>query len=268
MSGALEKSLAILEYLVSRPDGVALAKIAADLDQLRSGCHWTLQALIRHGYVRQASPGVYVLTTRLASLGLSFLSKSGVVDLAAPLLERLAESSEELVRLALVDNDRLTLVAKAQGARAGLRYDPDMGIELRLSCSAAGHAWLMTLSEDEAMTAVTRQGFGDPVHFGPNAPTTMKALLKMLQEHRKRGFSLICDVYAPGMSAMAAPVRRDGDATTAVLVVAGPSVRLSAARMLQLGPELLAACAELASAGQASPLLTAGHLGTWGNRQG
>ena len=266
MSGALEKSLAILEYLVSRPDGVPLATIASELHQLRSGCHWTLQELIRRGYVRQTSShGDYALTTKLASLGLSFLSKSGVVDIAQPRLERLARSTEELVRLALVDENRLTLVAKAQGARSGLRYDPDMGIELRLSCSAAGHAWLMTLTEEQAMAAVTRQGFGDPAHFGPNAPTTMKALLKMLQAHRKRGFSLIRDVYAPGMSAMAAPVRRGGDAATGVVVIAGPSLRLTEPRMLQFGPQLLGVCDELAQAGHASPLLMASRVGTWGN---
>ena len=80
-------------------------------------------------------------------MGLSFLSKTGVVDIAQPVIDRLAEATEELVRLAIVDGQRLTLVAKAQGARSGLRYDPDMGIELQLSCSAAGHAWLMTLPE-------------------------------------------------------------------------------------------------------------------------
>ncbi|HVR52252.1 MAG TPA: helix-turn-helix domain-containing protein, partial [Pseudorhodoferax sp.] len=126
MSGALEKSLAILEYLVAYPDGVALAQIATDLGQLRSGCHRTLQELIRHGYVRQLPQrGDYALTTRMASMGLSFLSKSGVVDIAQPVIQRLAQASEELVRLAIVDGERLTLVAKAQGARSGLLYDPD-----------------------------------------------------------------------------------------------------------------------------------------------
>ena len=186
MSGALEKSLAILEHLAAHPEGAALSAIATDVNQLRSGCHRTLHELIRFGYVRQVpARGDYALTTKLASMGLSFLSKSGVVDITQPMLQRLARTTEELVRLAIVDGERLTLVAKAQGAKSGLRYDPDMGIELRLSCSAAGHAWLMTLSEEKAMEAVSRQGIGTPDHFGPNAPTTIKALLKMLQEHRR-----------------------------------------------------------------------------------
>ena len=267
MSGSLEKSLAILEYLAARPEGASLATISTDLDQLRSSCHRTLHELIRYGYVRTLPQrGDYALTTKLASLGLSFLSKSGVVDIAQPIIDRLASATEELVRLAIVDGHRLTLVAKAQGARSGLLYDPDMGIELQLSCSAAGHAWLMTLSEEEAVEAVTRQGFGQPAQFGPNAPTTLKALLRMLDESRQRGFSLIRDVYAPGMSSMAAPVQRGEDRATGVVVIAGPSMRLTEQRMLAFGPELLRAAAELAQASSASPLLKSANLGTWGNR--
>jgi DNA-binding IclR family transcriptional regulator len=267
MSGSLEKSLAILEYLAGRPNGAQLAAIATELDQLRSSCHRTLHELVRYGYVRTLPQrGDYALTTKLASLGLSFLSKSGVVDIAQPVIDRLAEATEELVRLAIVDGQRLTLVAKAQGARSGLRYDPDMGIELQLSCSAAGHAWLMTLPEEMALEAVTRQGFGQRTHFGPNAPTTFKAMLKMLQESRARGFSLLCDAYALGMSAMAAPVQRRGEQATGVVVIAGPSMRLSEKRMLEFGPELLRASAELAHASGASPLLKSANLGTWGNR--
>ena len=88
----------------------------------------------------------------------------------------------------------------------------------------------------------------------------------MLQESRTRGFSLLRDVYAAGMSAMAAPVRRKGEPATGVVVIAGPSMRLTEKRMLKFGPELLAAAGELAQAGNASPLLKSANLGTWGNR--
>lgn len=266
MSGSLEKSLAIFEYLCEYPDGAPLAQISKDLNQLRSGCHRTLHELIKYGYIRQLPlRGEYALTTKLASMGLSFLSKSGIVDISQPILNRLAKESEELVRLAIVDGERLTLVSKAQGAKSGLLYDPDMGLDLRLSCSAGGHAWLMTLPEDKAIELVTRQGMGDPKNFGPGAPTSIKAFAKMLQEHRKRGYSLIQDVYALGMSSMAAPVHKGNEQTTGVLIVAGPSNRLTTKRMTQLAQSLMSAAEELALASNASPLLKSANLGTWGN---
>ena len=266
MSGSMEKALAILEYLAARPDGAPLVSISTDLNQIRSGCHRTLNELIRYGYVRAMQRGDYALTTKLASMGMSFLSKSGIIDIAQPVMNRLARETEELVRLAILDGDRLTLVAKAQGAKVGLLYDPDMGIDLRLSCSAAGQAWLATLTDQQAIEAVTRQGLGEPANFGPNAPTTIKALLKMLGEHRKRGFSMISEVYAPGMSSMAAVVKRKGEPATGALIVAAPTSRFTEEQMVRLGPRLIRVADELALVGSASPLLKAGNLGTWGNK--
>ena len=128
MSGALEKSLAILEYLTMYPDGVGLAQISTELNQLRSGCHRTLQELIRYGYVRQMPQRAdYALTTKMASMGLSFLSKSGVVDISQPVIHRLAQLSEEMVRLAIVDGERLTPGGQGAGRQVGPAVRPRHG---------------------------------------------------------------------------------------------------------------------------------------------
>lgn len=254
-TGTVDRTLRILETLAQAPEGVGLSGLAAELGLPRSACHRLLAELVRCGYVRQLREhGDYALTTKLPALGLSFLGGAGIVDIAQPIIDRLADGCGELVRLALVDGDRLTFVAKAQGARAGLRYDPDMGIDVRLSCSAGGHAWLMTLSEERATELVARQGFGSPKEYGPKAPTTFKALEKILEEGRRRGFSMMVEMYAPGMSAMAAPVLRRGQETVGVITIAGPLVRLTPARMEALGEPLLDAARQLAMASATSPL--------------
>jgi IclR family acetate operon transcriptional repressor len=112
----------------------------------------------------------------------------------------------------------------------------------------------MTLSEERATELVARQGFGERKAYGPKAPTTFKALMQVLEEDRRRGYSLMAEMYAPGMSAMAAPVRRRGQETVGVITLAGPLLRLTAARMEGLGEPLQAAAQELAMAGATSPL--------------
>jgi DNA-binding IclR family transcriptional regulator len=255
MSTPLERSFNILERLAAHPEGQSISVLASSLGVPLSATHRLLAELARCGYVRQLrEQGDYVLTIKMVSLGLSFLSASGVVDVAQPSLDRLAEESGELVRLAVVDGDDLTFVAKAQGARRGLRYDPDMGLSVRLSCSAAGHAWLSTLSDEAALALVTKQGFGTPDHYGPKAPTTVKALMTHLRTARKRGFSTITEVFAPSMSAMAAPVRARTGETIGVVTIAGPLVRLTEARMEQLAEPLMACAAEIEAASGASTL--------------
>jgi len=206
--------------------------------------------------VRQdQSQGNYMLTIKLVSLGLGFLSASGIVDIAQPLLDRLAAESGELVRLAVVDGNALTFVAKAQGAVRGLRYDPDMGLSVNLSCSSAGHAWLSTMTDEEALALVSAQGFGKPEDYGPNAPTTVKALLACLRTSRQQGYATIVEVFAPGMTAMAAPIRLGNSAAIGVVTIAGPMVRLTEQRMHALAPALLNTTDELARARAGSALL-------------
>ena len=255
MSAALDRSLRILELLAAHPEGCALSYVSSRLKMPLSATHRLLTALCEAGYIKQSrGQGDYLLTMKLVSLGLSFLSNAGVVDIAQPMLDRLAEESGELVRLGVLDGENITFVGKAQGATRGLRYDPDMGLSVRLSCSAAGHAWLATLPDENALAVVARQGYGKPADFGPNAPTTPKALLAFLRAARKRGFSLIVEVFAPGMSAMSAVVKKRDSEVIGVVTIAGPLVRLTEQRMLSLGPALLRTAAEVGAASSLSPL--------------
>ncbi|MGJ7505913.1 IclR family transcriptional regulator [Variovorax sp. GT1P44] len=262
MSVALDRGMQILELLADSNDGMSLASIADAVDVPKSACHRLLEALAQRGYVRQIRErGDYVMTTKLPALGLSFLSSSGLVDIAQPMIERLADMSGELARLSIVDQDRLTWVAKAEGNRKGFRYDPDMGMNARLSCTSSGHAWLMTMSDELAVALVSKQGFGKPEDYGPKAPTTVKALLGFLHAARVRGYAMIDEVFAPGMTAVAAPVCRPNHPPIGVISLAGPRNRLTFERMQQLGPVLLDTARELATLSNASGLFSKPPLG-------
>lgn len=255
MTTQIERGLAVLQHLASCPEGASLSAIASALSMPLSAAHRLLSELVKSGYVRQLrDQGDYGLTIKLVALGLGYLGASGMVDVAQPSLDRLALESAELVRLAIIDGEDLVFVAKAQGATHGLRYDPDMGLSVRLSCSAAGHAWLSTLDDEVAVQKVARQGFGSPSAYGPKAPTSVKALLAFVHAARKRGYATISEVFAPAMSAMAAPVVVR-DVAIGAVTIAGPSVRLDEARMKRLSSALVETARELASLSTASTLL-------------
>jgi DNA-binding IclR family transcriptional regulator len=255
MSGVMERTLALIERLAGEVRGLPLATLADELHMPRSAAHRLLLELAARGWVRQSRErGDYMLTTKLVSLGLNALKASGVVDLCQPTLDRLAEACGELVRLGVVDVDHITWVSLSQGARAGLRYDPDQGSDARLSCTSAGHVWLSTLSEDDALRLVARQGFGKPADYGPHAPATPTALLKALRAARRQGYAIAQETYARGLSAISAVIAPPGRGAVGVLAISGPSVRLTEARMRGLAPELLAAADDLAAVSGASPL--------------
>jgi DNA-binding IclR family transcriptional regulator len=262
MGGVLERTLGILELLTGHPAGLPVGTIAGRLDMPPSAAHRLLNDLARLGYVRQdRAQGDYALTIKLAAMGLTFLGESGVTDVAQPILDRLAAESGELVRLSVIDGDDLVWVGVAQGATSGLRYDPgrEQGVVVHLASSAGGNAWLSTMSDEEALMAVSRQGIApDRPGAGAGAPRTATELLARLAEAQARGYAVAIDSYLAGMAAMAVPVRRgDSGKVIGCLSIAAPSVRLDAARMAELASLLQRSADEIGAASRGSRFFAA-----------
>jgi len=256
MAGSqIERAFSLLERLASEPRGLPMQSLADELSIPKSATHRMLAELIRLGYVRQNPENLrYQLSTKLIAVAFRYLSSSGA-DIVQPILDRLAGECGELVRLGVIDGDRQTWIAKSQGARSGLRYDPDMGRDAPLFYTASGHAWLARMSDEEALALVERQGIDDPALFGPNAPRSTDELLARLRLARARGYAWVVESSALGMSALAAVVRHPLEGRViGVLSIAGPSARLPEARIHELAPQLLSAAAELSAASPASEL--------------
>ncbi|ALL71528.1 transcriptional regulator, IclR family (plasmid) [Paraburkholderia caribensis MBA4] len=257
MAGNLERALAVLELLAKNGGRMPLAAIADTLNIPRSGTHRLLSMLIDEGFVRQDEDhGEYMLALKLVSLGLIYLSTSGVSDISQPVLDRLAESSGELARLGVVEDDHITFVGKAQGAKSGLRYDPDMGSQPPLHCTASGQAWLSTLSDERAIELVSKQGGLGPKSLNaPRAPKTIQQFLKDLNGARQRGYGVAIETYEAGMTSIAAPVRNPvTDEVVGIVSLAGPTSRLPESRLKELAPSLLSAAADMGAATLSSPL--------------
>ncbi|MCX2897670.1 IclR family transcriptional regulator [Pseudomonas mandelii] len=254
MAGSqIERVFSVLESLTGEPQGVPMQALAEQLGIPKSATHRLLAELIRLGYVRQNPDNLrYHLSTRLVAMGFRYLSRSGG-DIVQPVLDRLAEETGELVRLGVISGERLTWIAKSQGARSGLRYDPDMGRDAPLFYTASGHAWLASLSDAEALALVERQA-GDILPApGPNAPRSNIELLERLRQGREQGYAWVEESSAVGTSAIAAVVRHPlNERVIGVLSIAGPSARLPGARLHELAPLLLQFTEELSAASQAS----------------
>ncbi len=248
MASSFERGLQILELLAGRERGMPLHAIADTLEMPRSAAHRLLAELIDSGFVHQKGElGDYVLGLKIAALGLKHLAANDLVGVSQPILDDLAETSRELVRLAVVDTDGRDMlwVAKAQGMRSGLRYDPESGSSVKLSCTANGLVWMSYLPEPEALTRILGQGIVSKADAGPNAPQTIDELRTQMQLTRDRGFALAIDMFTPGIGSVAAPVF-DRDAVVGALSIAGPTVRLSEERLLELSGPLLDGAAALA----------------------
>ncbi|MBH0236471.1 IclR family transcriptional regulator [Methylobrevis albus] len=248
MTAAIDRMLGVLDLLSQHPDGLSVQRVAAHIDAPPSATHRLLNDLVRADYVCQhPGTGTYALTIRLAALGLGWLGRTGVTDVAQPVLDRLAAAAGELVRLSVADGDRLVWVAFAQGATAGLRYDParEQGADASLAYSASGRAWAATLDDDRALALVAKQGLAPPDGAAEGSRLGMDEVLALLARTRDLGHAEAVDCFLAGMAAIAVPLPADGPAPGS-LSIAGPAARLTEARRAALLPALHAAAADLA----------------------
>lgn len=243
----MDRAFGVLELLVDHPGGIPLSDVARTLDMPKSATHRVLSLLVRRGYVEQ--PGDldrYRLNLKLSSLGVRYIARTNVLEICQPVLDRLAAETGEFVRMALWDGSTLTWVAKAQGARWGLRYDPDMGNPVVLHATASGRAWLGTLDEDAAVKIVREKGFSVPSHFGEQRVKDEADLLRELRLTQKRGYALAVEEGEPGATAVAEAIPRgEGRHSPGTLSVAGPVIRMSGDRQKEIARLLVAATEEL-----------------------
>jgi DNA-binding IclR family transcriptional regulator len=248
---ATRRTLDLIELMADHPSGLTLSEASTTLAIPKSVTHRLLALLAEHGFVRQdAQSGRYGLTLKLTLLGLRHYAGSGVSDVSQPILDRLAAATGELARLAIVEDEGLVWVAKAQGARFGLRYDPDTGQRCVLHATATGKAWLATLPEAEALRIVTATGFETPARFGPNVVCSVDQFADMLRQTRARGYGIAIEEGEPGTAAVAVAVRASVEATApaiATLSVAGPVTRFAPPRQEVFARELFAAAEELSA---------------------
>lgn len=256
--GLITRALNILELLAENSEGLGVLDIAEALAIPKSGAHRLLAELVDNGFVRQdSSRGRYALSSRLFSLGCRQLASLGVTDFAQPVLDRLAAKTGSLVRLAVRDGGQLVYALKAQGARGGLRYDPDMGQICPLFCTATGHAFLSCFPDNEALDRVARQGLNMLSGYGPNAPRSPEALLARIRRARKDGYAVVVEASTPGASAAASPVRHPASGTPiGVVSIAGPAVQFDEQNLRAHAASLVEAAGELGATAPVSQSLS------------
>jgi DNA-binding IclR family transcriptional regulator len=237
----VDRCLNLIEMLSGSPEGVSLRSLAERLELPKSATHRLLQTLSSRGYVIQdAGSQDYALSLKVALLGFRYLDARRLPDVTQDALDKLAQDCGEYCRMSVVEGEGLVWIARAQGAKLGLRYDPPMGGDVILHATATGKAWLATLPGKDALASCVRVAH-DALKVR-NVARSVDELRRHLDETRRRGYALAIEEGEPGTVAIAAAFRAyDGpDAPAAGTVsIAGPLVRLNEERIEHIAPLLL-----------------------------
>jgi DNA-binding IclR family transcriptional regulator len=129
---AVGKALDVLELLGGSSQGMSLTEIAEALGRTKQELFRVLVCLQERGYLVRDEAQSYRLSTKLFEIGSQHASTQTLIARAMPHMERLARQLRESCHLNIVVQNRLLVVARAEG-------DADVMLAVRIGATFAMH---------------------------------------------------------------------------------------------------------------------------------
>ena len=200
----IDRMMDVLQELEHKPEGMTIRELTAHLSFPRTTIYRILNTLQGHDVVRRDEGGSYHLGRRLLSLASRVASHAYDVDLASlgqPFLDRLAAELGEGIKLSVIDQEGILVLAASPGRREyALTVAP--GQRMPIHAGAASKLLLAYLERDDLdfwlskpLAAYTTKTITDP-----------KRLRAELTRIKRLGWARDRGENAPSIQAFAAPV--------------------------------------------------------------
>jgi DNA-binding IclR family transcriptional regulator len=227
---SLVKALNILEVLADEEPPYTLTQLSRRLHLHVSTVHRLLVNLVRHGFVEEDRiSGGYQLSYRILRMGLRVLDRLDFRRVAQPLLRELNLRTKETVHMAILQETRGISIEKFDSPQP-VGLDARLGGIMPLHCTGVGKTLLAYQGED-LLNQIAHAGF---TRMTTHTITGLVALRRELERIREQGYAVDQEEAVEGLSCVAGPVFNHTGQVVAAFSVAGPTSRLTTARLTEL----------------------------------
>jgi DNA-binding IclR family transcriptional regulator len=225
---SLERAAAILQVLADEHrTGIRLTDVAARTQLSPSTSHRILAALIEAGLAEQdGGSGRFFPGLALLGLGAAAANRFGLAELAAPFCQQLVERTGDTVYLSLRCGVDVVCVDRLEGSFPIKVLTWNVGDRRPMGINASGLAILAALGDDE-IARIIESNAGRVERYAGHDRAGVHALV---ERARQRGYAFNEGFSAPGMAAVAMPIRGSGGEPLASLCVAALDSRLEPER--------------------------------------
>jgi len=216
------RAVSILELLADSQGELGVTELGRRLGVHKATASRLVATLAEHGLVeRNPVTDKYRLGFGLIHLAGSAMAGMDLAREARPVLEELAERTEETVNLAVLDGDGVLNVDQITSPRA-VASQSWIGRRTPWHCTSSGKVLVAFLPED----AIEPLLAGALERFARKTITDPERLRAVLAEARTTGFAQTVEEFEDGLNAVAAPIRRADGQVIAAVSVAGPAFRM------------------------------------------
>lgn len=206
---AVDKALDVLELLGDASQGMSLTGIADALRRTKQELFRVLVCLQERGYLVRDEAQSYRLSTKLFEIGSQHAGTQFLIAHAMPHMERLARQLHESCHLNIVVQNRMLVVARAEG-------DSDVMLAVRIGATFELHRRVSGLVGLSMLPEHRRQEYWK--QSGESAGQ-IKLYETRLEGIRKRGFADEDSPIVLGVKDCATPVLGSGASLQGVLCV-------------------------------------------------
>jgi len=209
----------IIEF-IKESGPVTGSEVAEHVDLATSTAYDHLSTLERIGYL-VCDDKRYKLSLKFLNLGMTVLEDIPLVQVSDDVVERLARETKELAWLVVEENGWVVYVGMAEGENA-VTTRAQLGARAHLHYPAAGKAILAHLSRERVEAIIDQHGLPKQTKYTITEPNT---LFNKLEEIRERGYAFNESEEVRGVTAIGAPIIREGKVIGSISV-SGPANRL------------------------------------------
>ena len=236
----LVKALAVLRLISERPSGISLAEISRATGLPKPSAHRFLGALLADGLVRVNHDEVFSLGFQCLRLGTAFQDGLDLRREALGPLEELAKATGETCHLGVKDGHQIVYIEKIESSSAVRMYSR-VGRTNPLHSTGLGKV-IVAHSEPEAVDELIASGLSRRTDGTICDPDELRAELRRI---KKRGVAYDLVENEEGIQCCGGPVFDHRGSVVAGISVAGPEYRLTAARLREITPAVIATALEL-----------------------
>ncbi len=224
---SVHRAVSILELLAQEGE-LGVTELGGRLGVHKATASRLVATMAGHGLIeRNPATDKCRLGVGLAHLAGVALAGLDLVRQARPVLEDLAERTEETVNLAVLDGDLVLNVDQITGPRSIVSVSW-VGRRTPYHCTSNGKVLVAFLPEAER-----ERRLSSPLEREtPNTIVEPERLRAQLAEVRARGYAQTVEELEEGLNAVAAPVRRADGEVIAAVSVAGPAFRMRPGELL------------------------------------
>jgi len=181
------------------------------------------------GYLERLSTGAYRPGLRVLTLGQATVQGSDLVQVSEASLRALADRTRQTVNLAVLAGDHVLYLVRLRNAEL-VTANLHVGSTLPAVYSSLGKVLLADLDPRDVRSRLGNSAFSH--HGGPNAVASSRELARQLTQVRKQCFAIQDEEVAPGLRAVAAPIRNDENRVVAAINIAVMATEFSVDDML------------------------------------